>query len=810
MDQDLWRRIESVFHELADLPSGPEQAARLVALTVGDEDVRCHVQTLLAENASLLGSDAPLHSDPHVGLRLGPFAVGRLVARGGMAAVYEGQRADDAFAQRVAVKIMDLRVADPALVTQFSAERQVLATLEHPSLTRLLDGGVTPLGEPYLVMEYVDGVPVDRYCDAQHLDVASRVRLFLQICEGVAYAHRALVLHRDLKPSNILVMAEGRVKVVDFGTAALLQPDRLATSSVAPLTPAYASPEQLTGRPVGTASDQYSLGLVLYELLTGAAPFADRPSLIAAMERALSGTTTTAAHAVVTHEAAEMRRTSLVRLRRMLAGDLGTVLAKAVSPDAADRFSSVEHFAEDLRRWLDGEPITARPASVAYRSARFLQRHWAAAAVAGTLAAGMVITTGVSVQQASLARIESGKARELNRFLSTMLSSANPSWNGAQVASPDAITVKQVLDGAAIVADQSLRGSSEIEADVRRLLARTYLGMGVNQPALSQIDRARAVYSAAGDSDGVRSMDVLHGTALLQDGAYEPAERVLRGVVDDMRDDWDAVDPEERFIALNELARAVIGQRQADREAAALFDEAVRVADAHGVHAAGAAVALANLGVATAYQGRQDEAQAMFEDARRRMEALRVAPVELGNVYEYLGSMARVSGHTEEAVRYAALAVEQATRRRPKGHEAHAWAWLALGRAYAVAGDLAKAHETLLEAERRMVEARPSGHHDFEGPWTALGVACRERGDLEASRRWLEQGRAVITPHPGLSGRIGENALELGLTLEALGRRAEARALAVEAHAAFARMYGDAHRATIRARSLIERLDAAR
>jgi eukaryotic-like serine/threonine-protein kinase len=239
MDVTRWQRIETVFHTVADDPPGSTRDARIRALCGHDAALVTEVLALLEADRD--ASEAPA-ADPHLALRLGNYQVERLIARGGMAAVYEARRADEQFEQRVAIKIMDLRLSDPALVAQFRAERQILAALEHPALTRLLDGGVTALGEPYLVMELVDGEPIDVFCDRQRLSLPARLRLFIEVCDGVAFAHRNLVLHRDLKPSNILVTRDGRPKVVDFGTATLLQPDRLATVSRAPLTPAYASP----------------------------------------------------------------------------------------------------------------------------------------------------------------------------------------------------------------------------------------------------------------------------------------------------------------------------------------------------------------------------------------------------------------------------------------------------------------------------------------------------------------------------------------------------------------------------------------
>jgi serine/threonine-protein kinase len=377
-----------VFHAVADLPPGAARDQRVQESCGHDAALVADVHELLAADAGTDEDDVVI--DPHMGMALGAYRIAHLIARGGMASVYLAHRADDTFEQRVAIKVMDLRLSDAELVARFKAERQLLATLEHPALTRLLDGGVTPMGEPYLVMEYVDGQRLDGYCDGHHLDLVARVRLFLQVCGGVAFAHTQRVVHRDLKPSNILVTAGGHAKVVDFGTAALLEPDRLSTLSRAPLTPAYASPEQLTGHAVGPASDLYSLGLVLYELLTGSPAHADRVSLFASVERAMAGTPPANLLDAVTDGAAEARATSLLQLRKALRGDLESVVATAIAPAPADRYQSVDALADDLRRWLDGRPVTA--ATPPTRAVRPAARAKAVAAIVavGLTTAGLV------------------------------------------------------------------------------------------------------------------------------------------------------------------------------------------------------------------------------------------------------------------------------------------------------------------------------------------------------------------------------------------------------------------------------------
>ena len=307
MDHARWHRIEEIFHQATLESPGPGRDALVRSLCPDDDALATEVFTLLNEDDRLLAeAEQP---DSRIGLRLGPYAIDSTVGRGGMATVYRAHRADDQFHQQVAIKVMDVRLSDPTLVAYFRTERQILAMLEHPALTRLLDGGVTAAGEPYLVMELVDGLPIDQHCDSHGLDVAARLRLFADVCDGVSFAHRNLVLHRDLKPSNILVTTDGHVKVVDFGTAKLLEPGLQATMSGAPLTPAYASPEQLKGQAVGTTSDQYSLGLVLFELLSGAAAFGDRQSLVSAVERAVSGVAPAPLATGVTGAAAAARKT---------------------------------------------------------------------------------------------------------------------------------------------------------------------------------------------------------------------------------------------------------------------------------------------------------------------------------------------------------------------------------------------------------------------------------------------------------------------------------------------------------------------
>jgi serine/threonine protein kinase len=799
MQRTDWQRIEAVFHELADLPPGEERDRRLHELCGADTALRDGVQALLDGDA--WARRTGIEHDQHVGLRLGAYLLTRLVARGGMAAVFEGRRDDGAFTQRVAVKIMDLRLSDPAAVAQFGAERQILAGLEHPGVTRLLDGGVTAIGEPYLVMEYVDGQPIDAWCDARRLDLPARLELFAAVCDAVAYAHRQLVLHRDLKPSNILVTADGRVKVVDFGTATLLQPDRLATTSAAPLTPAYASPEQLTGKPVGTASDQYSLGVVLYELLTGVAPFGDRPSLLSAIERALAGTTSTAPHTVVTDAAAEARQTSLSRLRRVLADDLGTIVTKALAPEPAARYASVQHLADDLGRWRAGVPIEGRAPSMAYRMSLFVRRHWVATGVAATLAVALAASAVVSAERARVARVESAKAQQLNRFLRDMLSSANPSLTATRGS---ALTVREVLDRASPLVSQTLGNSPDAEAEMLLVIGTTYTGIGAAKEGETHLRHAAERFRGLGDAAGAARTDLSLGGNMTVQGRYAEAETFLRAAhtaIAGRPADFDAA---TRLAAASRLALALTYQKSGDEEALRLYRDALASDDA-AVDPAYAATTAHNLGLQLVLIGRLDEAERWLRDAEGRWE---VVGTEIGDRYAVsrsLSELMRTVRNYPEAVRHGRAAVEGFQRTLPAGHPFHPAAMTTLGRALVLNGEVEEGERVLTEALALFLKIRPKGHVELTGTQMGLGAAYRRQGRLAESERILREAQAALVSAPVQirAGVLGE----LGLTLRAAGKTAEGHAALQESHGIFTSYLPPGHPYIAMAKARLEGAD---
>jgi serine/threonine-protein kinase len=808
---ERWRRVQ----QLCDLvePSAPADRPGLLRELEPDDVVRAEVLGILAsmedeERAQrALASDDELAArrpapDRRVGLRLGSYEVSGLIARGGMGSIYEAHRADDQFRQRVAIKVMDVRLSDERLVTAFLSERQILANLEHVAITRLIDGGVTDAGEPYLVMEHVNGVPIDQYCDAHRLDVQARVRLFARVCAGVDFAHRNLILHRDLKPSNILVTSEGQPKVVDFGTAALLQPERLTTVSRAPLTPAYASPEQLTGRPVGTATDQYSLGLVLYELLTGTPGHPHATSIFSAVERALAGVEPAPAHRAVTAEAAATRRSTVAGLGRQLAGDLGTIVHKALASDPVARYASVEHFIEDLYRWLRVEPIQGRPQSWGYRASRFVSRHRIAVTTAALLFVSLIAATVWSMQQTRLARQESERANELNTFLTRMLSAANPSWQNPNAATAASVTVRQVVDGASTLLT-ARQMSPEVEADMRFVVGRTYVQLGLVDLGLPHIERGLELGRASGSERTIAKAHAQLGNERMSRGNFKSAEEFLRKSLAFFRTEGTRVDPEYLAGLLGDLGASIAYQKPGDAEAIAMMREAVAVAKP--VAPAQASVIGHNLGLTLVRRGEIEEGEREVRESLREAGSLPYELPERASALRTLAVLLWQQEKYQEAEPLAREAVQVSIRTRPGLHPLlpnnKAW-W---GRTLVAIGEADRGRAVLQEAYDGYRAIRPEGHVELALPLLGLGSALRAQGRLSESDARLTEAIQLLRKYPAQRDRLADAAGEHGLTLRAMGRFTEATALLQESHDILQRAYGDKHPLTRQAR---KRLDA--
>ena len=413
-----WQRLQEIFDEICVLDEEGRRAG-LDRHCNGDEELRSEVLHLLRSYDQERAANAEVNSAQQ-GRRFGVWETIRLLARGGMGEVWLAQRADGQHEQRSALKILSPYLAAPDSIDRFRRERQFLARLEHPNIARLLDGGMSPRGEPYLVMEFVDGLRLDRYSDQHHLTIRARLELMIKVCAAVNAAHQFLVVHRDLKPGNILVTEDGEPKLLDFGIAKMIDAEsgREQTATVNLfLTPMYASPEILRGEPATVASDVYSLGVVLYELLTGRRPFSTSNAFPAAeLERALHETAP-ARPSNVTEDAALERSTTPLRLRQMLEGDLTTILNKALQHDPSQRYQSAERLAEDLNLYLSNRPIMARRQTLHYRAAKFVSRHRLTVGLAALTLLGIALGVASTITEKRVAERRFDEVRHLAHYV---------------------------------------------------------------------------------------------------------------------------------------------------------------------------------------------------------------------------------------------------------------------------------------------------------------------------------------------------------------------------------------------------------
>ena len=500
IDANRWSEVKSIFGDLLDLPTA-QRNARLQALT--DIIVRDEVRSLLDADADVgarfdkapgITTDGPAFSlgtvRPEPGTRIGGWRIVRLLGEGGMGAVYEAVRDDAGFTKRAALKMVGRGATDSQLVPRFEVERRILARLEHRNIAALLDGGVDSDGRPWFALEYVEGERMDRWSDQHSLDLRARVQLFRQACSAVQYAHERLIVHRDIKPANMLVAADGTLKLLDFGIAKLTDESEtpLTQFGASPMTAAYASPEQRAGGLVTTATDIYSLGVVLYELLTGVRPIAGvgtdvtpaRPSqrLAQASESTLP----------ITRNATVRRRIS-----RQLHGELDAIVMMALRPEPDRRYASAEDLGRDLQRWLEGRTVRAQPDTLGYRTVTFLRRNRLAVAGVTLGVAALIGGTVVSLRQAEVARLERDRARmeqvrtqRVAEFFQQVLSQAQPREGGR------AMTVAEALNRAIPIIDTAFAREPDLKASVQ-------LSVGSTLQNMEQHERARPLLQAAYD-----------------------------------------------------------------------------------------------------------------------------------------------------------------------------------------------------------------------------------------------------------------------------------------------------------------------
>ena len=763
--QRLQRRALAIFDEIAELDPAVREA-RLQDLCAGDAELLMEVRSLLVADAGAtdpfadapcwgeaLATQAATAAEPALGRCIGAWKLVGVIGQGGMGAVYAVERADGAYTQRAALKLIRASADSQAARERFLRERQILAGLQHPNIATLLDGGFSTDGEPYFVMEQVDGQPIDRWCDARQLGLRERMELFLQVLDAVRYAHRNLVVHRDLKPSNLLVDGEGRVKLLDFGIAKqLVEANATATLDRA-LTFEYASPEQLHDAPITTATDIWQLGVVLHRLLSGAHPFGltrDTPvaSQLQQLEREPEPLTRAAAQ--TTAEQAALRGgLNPAALARALRGNLAAIVQTCLRRDPEQRYASADALANDLRAWLDNRPITAVPLSRGARSKLWLRRNRGLAAAIGAVTLALLAGTGVALWQAREARLQARLAQQQRSeaqrqgataqatldFLSNTLLAALPNQ-----ALDTKVTTRQLLEAATRKLNQDKQMPLAVRQTVQRKLGQMYLTLGEPSIATELLAAGLNGVQPRGRDDALKLADDIsnYSNALgaLERGkeALQQAQRAMR-----MRQDYA---PDDQQARLNSL-----------------FD----------------------LGYAQFRNGDAAAAESSWKQAIAVVNAMPEPPPAAITVYSYLASLYSWTGDAKKAMDTAQQGLSFADRARiPQESPERPGLLRALSDAQAVSGDQRGAERSIRQAIA-LSEKYFEGGSDISKLYGSLGLVLKDQGRFPEALTAMRHADSLGATSDAVPLEIAIRKEHLGSVYDGLGDYPQALRMYAEA-----------------------------
>lgn len=777
MDVDRWQAVKQIF-EAAQERDAAARDAFLDKACAGDAALRAEVQSLLQAHEAEGPVDrvmeaimASFHQKGNAenleGRRIGPYALIEELGHGGMGRVFLARRADGQFDQQVAIKLLRMEVPSPETRARFLTERQILATLNHPNIARLLDGGVTEAGQPYFVMEVVDGQPIDQYCDAHRLSISERLQFVLDVCDAVQYAHQKLIVHRDLKPSNILVTGGGQVKLLDFGIAKLLDPGAVLAgdaprthTGLLPMTPSYASPEQVRGEAITTASDVYQLGVVLYELLTGQRPYRVEGRTPSEVERIICEEEPTRPSTAVTQtsgsanedmpapvQVSRVRQMRPEQLRKTLRGDLDTIVMKALRKEPDRRYDAVEQLAEDIRRTLDGRPVSAHPDTWAYRSRKFVRRHrWsvAVAAVIMLLLVGYAATITWHSQrtQAALDRAqeEAQKSEQVTEFLVDLFRANDPSK-----ARGETLTARELLERG-VERVKRLEDQPEIQAEMFDVVGQVYGRLGQYEDARGFLERSLAIRDRLYEEPqpDMASTKVSIASMLRKSGAYEAAETHFREALDEQQRLL-GVDHPDVAVTQSLLAGVLMVQGNLDAAESALREALAIQGDHPDADSLDRAETLNILGLVLRDKGRWDEAESSLRKALAiRQHQLGERDPQVAMSLNNLAMVLRQKGDPEaaEPVYREALAVKRALY--DGAHPSTASTLNGLGLALKDQGDYEAAEPVLRDALEMRRATLGSEHPRVAGTLNNLGSVLEEKGHLDAAASYLREARTLL------------------------------------------------------------------
>jgi len=775
MSDANWQRLSELLERALACP--PEERIRFIdAECADDPDLARDVTSLLAAQevrrgpldslAAALGTR--VQDDDSASVRIGPYRLVRELGRGGMGVVYLARRADGQYKHEVALKLAQSPVFDAGLRARFFAERDILARLSHRNIAALFDGGVTEEGHPYFTMEYVDGRRVDRYCDEERLDVRSRVRLFLQICEAVAAAHRSLVVHRDLKPNNVLVDASGQVKLLDFGIAKLLDPLRQGDETqpaVRLFTRDYASPEQVRGTPVTTASDVYSLGALLYRLVTGTQAHRFEDDTPSHVERVIC---------------------ELPPAPPGIDAELDNIVLKALSKDPARRYASVELFAQDLDHYLRGLPVAARADSKAYRARKFVARHRVAVAASVLVATALLIGAIATMVQARRAQLAAERAQRVSTLVTDLFRLAEPGrMQGG------AITARELLDRGSERIAVELADDPDAQATMYGVIGRLYRDLALTEPAGRALERALELRRQTAGAESLPFAEALNNLAgLLEErGEFARAEELFRRALT-LRRQLGA--PPTQIAASLEGIGRVLSASGKHPAAEPPLVEALELRRRHGADRE-LVETMHELALLYLRQGNRASGEPLFREA---IERARQLPAATDLRVTALVNLARLRHRFErkpqeaEALYREALAL--ARQLYPSGHPDVATCLSELAAALRDSGKLADAETAAAESLTIWQKLHGPQHREVIVAMGRLGGILARREKTAEADRLLRQALTASRASLGEGHPVSLAAQEeLGTFLQAQGRMAEAGELRESAVEIARRTFGE-------------------
>ncbi len=791
---ERWERIEELFNQAVELDV-TEQDAFLVSSCGNDIDLLDYVRSLVAANPSIdeaveqtivdtmtraFGAMST-GEDSIRGEMIGPYRVERLIGSGGMGMVYLAERADEQFEQRVAIKLGRHRLVDPQTELRFRNERQILADLDHPNIARLLDGGTTSEGIPYLVMEFIDGVRIDTYCDTHRLDIHERLQLFQTICAAVHHAHQNLIIHRDIKASNILVTDDGTPKLLDFGIAKLTDTHGMATDGLTRegaviLTPENAAPEQVLGGKATTATDTYALGLLLYKLLTGlrAHPIDEDMSPRAFAQMVVHHEVQTPSQRMLSEadeQLADYRRSRSDKIARRLRGDLDTIILYALRKEPQRRYRSVNALSHDIELHLKSMPIVARADSWRYRTGRFLRRHYAAVGAAAAAVIMLAVFSVTLLVQNQRIVEERDKAQEVSQFLEEIFMSQDP----AKTRGKDVTAAEILAEGASRIQSR-LEGKPQIQSTLMGTIGRVYFSLSDYEAAVEMLEQALKLRIATmGDTHPsvaearndlaetlIRRADYTRARELLDDALAINRQRA-----------GDGSRVARNLLNLAEIDLAEGALPAAEKSANEGTELLARLGNEKEMELAEAKSLLARI---VRRRGELDMAEELLLEAIRIVEESQGADhPDIPYYLQNLGSLQRAQGDFNAAEKTMDKAI--AVTRDVLGETNDLVSALLVDKGALLhdKGDLADGERALREALALDTDALGADHPRVAYALTSLGMLLHDKPDLDDAEQVLIRALAIYETSLGAESQYAASVLtELGAVLTSAGRSDEA------------------------------------